>query len=259
MHYQSRLNAILGFLFLIFLSTAKCFGQENRFIFGKFITNQDDTLLYRLAEPDYNPNRKYPLVIFLHGSGERGNDNISQLKWGVLNFVTDENISLYPAYILAPQCPADQDWSDFRSYKGKNIFHNKLPTPPMQLLLDLIPDLIKSKNIDPDRIYITGLSMGGFGTFDAIAYRPDLFAAAVPVCGGGDPQTVSTFKHIPIWIFHGVEDPAVSFENSWEMASALIKAGNHPGLTLYPETGHFAWLKAYQDQYMLQWLFRQHR
>jgi len=133
------------------------------------------------------------------------------------------------------------------------------PTKPMELLIGLVHQLIKTLPIDTNRIYITGLSMGGYGTYDAIERYPDLFAAAVPVCGGGDTSKATSIAHLPIWIFHGAEDPAVSPLYSLEMLQALTKAGAHPGFTQYPESGHFSWLGAYSDALMMEWLFRQHK
>ena len=101
--------------------------------------------------------------------------------------------------------------------------------------------------------------MGGFGTFDAITRYPDLFAAAVPVCGGGDTSKAGLFAHIPVWIFHGSEDPVVDPLLSVDMATALIRANAHPGLTLCPEFGHFSWLAAYSDPLLIEWMFRQHK
>ena len=113
--------------------------------------------------------------------------------------------------------------------------------------------------VDTNRIYITGLSMGGFGTFDAIERYPHLFAAAVPVCGGGDVSLAASIAHIPIWIFHGSEDAAVNPMISSDMLDALLKAGAHPGFTQYPEVGHFSWVEAYSDPLMMEWLFRQRK
>jgi predicted peptidase len=101
--------------------------------------------------------------------------------------------------------------------------------------------------------------MGGYGSFDAIERYPNLFAAAMPVCGGGDTSKAKSIAHIPIWIFHGAEDAAVDPQNAINMAEALRKAGAHPGLTIYPETGHFSWIAAYSDKQAMDWLFRQHK
>jgi predicted peptidase len=129
----------------------------------------------------------------------------------------------------------------------------------MELLIALINQVKKNFPVDTNRIYITGLSMGGFGTFDAIERYPGMFAAAVPVCGGGDVSKAAEIAQIPIWIFHGAEDAAVNPQYSLDMAEALRKAGAHPGLTMYPETGHFSWIAAYSDPAMMEWLFRQRK
>lgn len=191
---------------------------------------------------------------------ERGNDNESQLKWSVMNLATEQMMILHPAFIIAPQCPSDQLWSDIR-INGNNIEVKFAQTPskPMELLFQLIHQLIKTLPVDTNRIYITGVSMGGFGTYDAIERYPDLFAAAVPVCGGGDISRAASIAHIPIWIFHGSEDKVVNSNLSLEMVVALTKAGAHPGFTLYPEVGHYSMLPAYSDPLMVEWLFRQHK
>lgn len=253
-----KINYALILVFLIAGMNASQ-AQSSRFSFNKYIHN-GDTLNYRFLFPDYDTIRKYPLVIFLHGSGERGNDNEAQLKWGVMNFATDEMMTLHPAFVLAPQCPEKMQWANtMRATGGNDIHINPEPSKPMSLLIQLIHELIKNNRIDTNRIYITGLSMGGYGTFDAVERYPDLFAAAVPVCGGGDTSRVSSIAHIPIWIFHGAEDAAVNPLYSINMMKALINAGAHPGFTLYPEVGHFAWLAAYTDPKMMEWLFSQHK
>ena len=236
----------------------KVYAQVSPFHYRKYTNEKGDTLLYRFLESDYNPSRKYPLVIFLHGSGERGNDNIAQLKWGVMNFATDQNMKLHPAFVIAPQCPANAEWANY-SGEEKNASLSLEPSKHMALLIGLIQETVKNFPIDTNRIFITGLSMGGFGTFDAIERYPQLFAAAVPVCGGGNITKASSIKHIPIWIFHGAEDPAINSNFSLAMVEALTKAGAHPGYTQYPEVGHFSWIAAYSDPMMMEWLFRQHR
>lgn len=139
------------------------------------------------------------------------------------------------------------------------LHHQADPTNSMKLLLELIRELKSTLFIDSNRIYLTGLSMGASGAYDALARKPDLFATAVPVCGGGDKSKAALFAHVPVWIFHGAEDPGVSPDLSLKMAEALTKAGAHPGLTIYPEVGHFSWLGAYADPHMMEWKFRQHR
>ena len=247
------------FAFIFYMSAHSLFGQSLRFSFNKYI-DKGDTLNYRQLYPDSDTLRKYPLVIFLHGSGERGSDNEAQLKWGVMNFAADQNMMLHPALVIAPQCPEKISWSNFSHEKNSTEMHlQSTPTRPMELLIGLIHQLIKTMPVDSNRIYITGLSMGGYGTYDAIERYPNLFAAAVPVCGGGDVSKASSIKHIPIWIVHGAEDPAVNPLYSLDMLQALTKAGAHPGFTQYPEVGHFSWLGAYSDPLIMEWLFRQHK
>ncbi|MBS1974794.1 MAG: prolyl oligopeptidase family serine peptidase [Bacteroidetes bacterium] len=237
------------------------FGQSSsRFGASQFINEKGDTLNYRLLFPDADNMRKYPLVVFLHGSGERGNDNEAQLKWGAMNFASDKNMALHPAIVIAPQCPEKMSWSNVSWQRDKSeAILQAAPSKPMELVIGLIHQLEKTMPIDTNRIYITGLSMGGFGTYDAIERYPNLFAAAVPVCGGGDITKAASIAHIPIWIFHGAEDPAVNPDLDHKMFEALLKAGSHPGYTEYPETGHFSWLAAYSDEHMMEWLFRQHK
>lgn len=248
------------FLILTFYcATNEVFSQTpSRFSYEKYIQD-GDTLLYRQLYPDYDTIRKYPLVIFLHGSGERGNDNEAQLKWGVENFATDEMMKLHPAFVIAPQCPNNQGWSNFSNTNQGNMMLKPTPSKSMEMVIELIRKVEKNFPVDTNRIYITGLSMGGFGTYDAIERYPKMFAAAVPVCGGGDVSKASEIAKIPIWIFHGSEDAAVNPQYSLDMAEALRKAGAHPGLTMYPETGHFSWIAAYSDPAMMAWLFRQHK
>lgn len=253
MKYIKLMTSCLTF---IFCSTHFALSQSSsRFSYNKYIEN-GDTLNYRMLFPDADTFRKYPLVIFLHGSGERGNDNEAQLKWGVMNFATDQNMMLHPAIVLAPQCPEKMSWSNF---SRTTMTLESAPTKPMELLIGLIYQSIKKLPVDSNRIYITGLSMGGYGTYDAIERYPNLFAAAVPVCGAGDTSRAKTIVHIPIWIFHGAEDPAVNPKYSLQMLEALTRAGAHPGFTQYPENGHFSWLGAYSDALMMEWLFRQHK
>jgi predicted peptidase len=259
--YAGSKSVLFILLMAIFTAYAgMAHAQESRFGYAHYTNGKGDTLNYRILYPDYDTMRKYPLVIFLHGSGERGNDNKAQLKWGVLNFATDQMLMQHPAIIVAPQCPEKMQWANFSGFRTNGLLR-LLPEPsmPMQLVIGLIHQLIKQAPVDTDRIYITGLSMGGFGTYDAIERYPHLFAAAVPVAGGGDPTKASLIAHIPLWDFHGAEDAAVNPEYSRIMIRALWKTGAHPGYTEYPGVGHFSWLGAYSDPVVLAWLFRQHK
>src|SRR5262249_5923284 len=143
-------------------------------------------LPYRLMKPEgYDASKKYPLVIFLHGAGERGTDNEKQLVHGVPQFASKENREKYPCFLIAPQCPDKQSWVNV-DWSAEPHTIPKEPAESAKLVLNLIQSLQKEYSVDPKRIYITGLSMGGYGTWDLLARKPELFAAAVPICGGGD-------------------------------------------------------------------------
>jgi predicted peptidase len=249
------------FLVLFFCANAnETFSQTSAFSHEKYINETGDTLNYRMLYPDWNTLRKYPLIIFLHGLGERGNDNESQLKFGIMNLADDKISSMYPAFIIAPQCPQNMHWANIAEDSITHQIHLLTsPSNPIKLLIELIQKVKKDFPVDGNRIYITGLSMGGYGTYDAIERYPNLFAAAVPICGAGDTSKASLIAHIPIWIFHGAEDPTVNPLYSLYMLGALIKAGAHPGFTQYPEVGHFSDKGAYTDTQMIAWLFRQHK
>jgi predicted peptidase len=158
--------------------------------------------------------------------------------------------------VIAPQCPSGMGWANFNE---SDSTLKAEPSLPMKLLKELISKTLEEMPVDPAKIYITGLSMGGYGTYDAIMRYPELFAAAVPVCGGGDLSKAADIAHIPIWIFHAALDGVVNPVLSQKMLHALTEAGAHPGYTQYPETGHFAWIAAYSDSMMMDWLFKQHK
>jgi predicted peptidase len=249
----------ISFFALFLVASKNTLSQPPLFSYETYKNPSGDSLLYRFLFPDNDPTRKYPLVIFLHGAGERGNDNNAQLKWGVMNFATDENMKKHPAYVIAPQCPANMSWANTTRGKNGEIVLQNIPAKPMQLLMELIRDVIKKFQVDTNRIYITGLSMGGYGTFDALQRYPNFFAAAVPVCGSGDVSKAASIAHIPLWMFGGANDPTVNPNLLYDMVNALIKAGAHPGFTEYPNVGHFSWIAAYNDSIMMEWLFDQRK
>lgn len=227
-------------------------------LFDKLLyTSGKDTLPYRFLKP-VNPQAKktFPLLIFLHGAGERGNDNEAQLLH-IRELVLDpDNRSRFACYVLAPQCPKGSIWAN-HDRNGGSIAMRSSPSTPIQLLTELIEKIEKEFPIDPSRIYVTGLSMGGFGTWDLIARFPTRFAAAVPICGGGDPQTAPRIKHIPQWAFHGALDKTVPPAQSRTMIRALQDAGGIPGYTEYPDVAHDSWVYAYREPHLLPWLFDQ--
>ncbi len=214
---------------------------------------------YRLLTPkNYDAKQKYPLVIFLHGAGERGADNAVQLKHGAPLFVKPEVREKYPCFVLAPQCPPEQKWVDI-DWNSDTPKQPKKTTAPTALVLGVLEALQKEFSIDADRLYVTGLSMGGYGTWDLITRFPEKWAAAVPVCGGGEGAVAARAKAVPIWAFHGLEDKAVKPARSREMIDAIIAAGGKPLLSEYPYVAHESWTMAYAEPELLPWLFAQKR
>lgn len=204
---------------------------------------------------DENP----PLVLFLHGAGERGDDNEAQLRHGVSDLLAWLQREDKSAVVLAPQCRKGVWWAkldgDFRSPKGGSL--PKEPSLMMELVFGAVDRLVESESVDRKKIYVTGLSMGGFGSFAAVAYRPDFFAAAMPVCGGGDPATAAAMKKVPFYVFHGEGDRIVPVGASELMVEALRKAGGTAGFRKYPEVGHDSWSATYGDPEVWEWLFMQ--
>jgi len=218
----------------------------------KFEALQHGELLYRLlTPPDTKPGEKHPLLIFLHGAGERGNDNKAQLKWGAEFMLAAAE--KYGCYVVVPQCPRDKKWAEVDWSKMEHRMP-KEPSESMRLLMEVVADMQEKLPIDNDRLYIMGLSMGGYGTWDAIQRYPDMFAAAVPICGGGDETGAACIK-TPVWVFHGDKDTAVPVERSRKMVAAIKAAGGNPKYTEYPGCGHNSWSGAMAEPELPKWLF----
>jgi predicted peptidase len=216
-------------------------------------------LRYRMLEPLGNDTRcKYPLVIFLGGSRERGANNISQLKFAGPFFNNWENRQKCPCFVAIPQCPAGQNWVFKESYCGTVPLAPEA-TGPTQLTVELILSLERHLNVDSKRIYLMGISSGASGVWDLAARYPEMFAAAVPFAGCGDVNQASRLTRTSFWIFHGGLDLAVNPKCSRLMYQALLKAGGRPRYTEYPMTGHTCWIKAFRDPELLGWLFAQQR
>lgn len=216
-------------------------------------------LPYRLLKPlNYGTNIKYPIVVFLHGSGERGSDNSKQISHIAMWATRPAMRENFPCFILAPQCPDEKKWVDM-PWDGNEGTAPKKTSPVQQSLLGTLDSLVKEFSIDPDRIYIIGLSMGGYGTWDLITRFPDKFAAAVPICGGGDKTRAGRAKPVPVWAFHGTDDNVVLPVRSQDMVDGLRAAGGRASLTLYPGVGHDSWTPTFAEENLLPWLFAQKR
>jgi lysophospholipase L1-like esterase/dienelactone hydrolase len=250
MRFRLLLLFLLGFVFTV---------RGDDFEVRVFSSADGAKLPYRLLKPaNMDPARKYPLVVFLHGAGERGDDNKAQLKHGAPEFSKPEAREKFPCFVFAPQCPKDQTWSAVKGWTDAESFQ-KEPKPVMKLVLGAIDALTNDFTIDPDRIYVTGLSMGGYGSWDLISRHPEKFAAAIPICGGGDKDEAAVAKGVPVWAFHGLADNVVPPARSQEMIAALRAAGGTAALTEYPGVAHDSWTFAYSEPSLLPWLFAQRR
>jgi predicted peptidase len=258
--------APLVFLFLINIANAQKSSfpdTEDKFTSFQFETFElnGHVLPYRIYQPEIkNKEEKYPLVVFFHGAGERGNDNRTQLK----RFDPDPFWLNYPCYIVAPQCPRPDagegnEHSAWVNTHFGGVSHNmkESPTWPMQLSIELIKQIINTKNVDYSRVYVTGLSMGGYATWEILQREGNLFAAAVPICGGGDLNHADKMLSTAIWVFHGADDRTVPVERSQNMVNAIRESGGNPKYTEYPGVDHDSWSRTYQNQEVWDWLFMQ--
>lgn len=195
-----------------------------------------DYLLY--LPKDYDQQESWPLLLFLHGAGERGDDLDLVKRHGPPRLIAAGQE--FPFIVVSPQCPRDQWWEPFS-------------------LLALIDHISAEHRVDADRIYVTGLSMGGFGSWRLAAYAPERLAAIVPICGGGEVFWTRSFSHLPVWAFHGAKDTAVPLQRSVVMVEALKRSGGDPKFTIYPEAAHDSWTETYANPELYEWLLKQVR
>ena len=244
-------------LVLIFSLNSQALDKEK--FKANVFKNDDGQLNYRLFQSkDMKEGEKYPLVLTFHGSSSCGDDNISQLKErrGPLEIMDYTERKKVKAFILSPQCPGGQAWVNTPWY-GKSHTMPKEPAFAMKMTLALLDKLMKDLPIDKSRIYVTGLSLGGFGTWDIIQRKPELFAAAIPVCGGGDTAEAKKLAKLPIWIFHGDNDTIVYTKRSRDMFKALKAAKAKVQYTEYENTGHDSFTETYKNDKVLDWFFSQ--
>jgi predicted peptidase len=223
-------------------------------------------LPYRILYPDsFSPSKKYPLVLFLHGAGERGSDNEKQLTHGAALFLQPEVRRNFPAIVVFPQCPQEGYWAQVavdRTAQPYRLLFNyaQPPQPSLAAALELVRQLRRSGAVDKRRVYVAGLSMGGMGTFEAVHRQPRLFAAASPICGGGDAERLrKKQRRVPFWIFHGAADPVVGVQQSHDMVDALKALKADVQYTEYPGVGHDSWTQVFADPRWLAWMFAQKR
>jgi predicted peptidase len=215
-------------------------GKQVPRTFDKEITKRV-VLKYLLYLPEGYSNAKsaksWPLVLFLHGAGESGKDVNKVKVHGPPKLVAGGKE--FPFVLVSPQSPGF-GWD-------------------VDALKALVDEIKHKYRVDPDRVYVTGLSMGGFGTWALAAAYPKEFAAVMPICGGGEPIWARKIKDVPAWVFHGAKDPVVPLKRSEEMVNALKKAGGNVRFTVYPDAGHDSWTETYNNPQVYEWLLQQRR
>jgi predicted peptidase len=185
----------------------------------------------------YETQEQWPTILFLHGAGERGSNLEYVKRHGVPRIIEEQPD--FPFIAVSPQCPRGQYWS-------------------AASLSQLVDEAIASYRVDPDRLYLTGISMGGYGTWRLAAAQPQRFAAIAPICGGGNPGEACNLKNLPVWAFHGARDTIVPLSESEEMVEAVRACGGNVKFTVYPEAGHDSWTQTYNHPELFDW-FLQHR
>lgn len=245
----------------LFVSTM-AFAQDFSAFQAKHLVHRGDTLPYRILYPEgYNPEGSYPVLFFLHGAGERGNDNQKQLVHGAKLFLEDSIRTAFPAIVVFPQCPAESYWSnvDIQSTEagGREFYFRTKgkPSTAMSLFLRLVKHIGKHEAVDAQRVYIGGLSMGAMGTFEALRRKPKIFAAAFAICGGDNTANVKKYAHVPLWIFHGEQDNVVPPTHSHVLVTELKRLGASPQASFYPTANHNSWDDAFAEPDLIPWLF----
>ena len=216
-------------------------GGQHSQTFEKVVTKTLSCNHLLFLPEDYGEQEKdWPLMLFLHGAGERGNDLQKVKVHGPPKIV--EKQKDFPFIVVSPQCPGG-DWWDEK----------------LDVLANLLDDIVARYDVDTERIYLTGLSMGGYGTWALASKYPDRFAAIAPICGGGKRFMAYRLKDVPVWAFHGAKDSVVPLEESEEMVEAINARGGNAKLTIYPDAGHDSWTKSYDNQELYDWLLEHRR
>ena len=245
---------------LALLFATSVFAQHQKEYVKEYLVEGTDTLKLRVLYPkDFKKTESYPVALFLHGAGERGNDNEKQLIHGSKMFV--DSIEKHPAIVVFPQCQQNDFWANATVDRTTQPIALKFPkdskpTKGLHLVMRYLDELVKNPYIKKDQIYVGGLSMGGMGTFELLSRKPELFAAAFAICGGGNAELAEKYaKNTAMWVFHGAEDNVVNPQLSVDMVSALLKYGGKPNFNLYSEANHNSWDAAFAEPELLSWLF----
>jgi len=216
-------------------------GGQHSHAFNKTITKTLSCNYLLFLPESYGQEKKnWPLILFLHGAGERGSDIEKVKVHGPPKIVQTKKD--FPFIVVSPQCPEDEWWTD-----------------KTEMLINLLDDIVARYDVDTERIYLTGLSMGGYGSWALASKYPDRFAAVVPICGGGDPILARTLKDVPIWAFHGAKDSVVPVEESKRLVEAVNARGGNAKLTIYPDANHDSWTETYNNPKLYDWLLEHRR
>ena len=211
-------------------------GGQTKQVFRKKITKVVDCnyLLYLPADYEKDAKKRWPMIMFLHGAGERGDNLKLVAKHGPPKMIAQGKG--FDFIVVSPQCPNDLWWPE-----------------QTDVLINLLDEIEKKYRVDTDRVYLTGLSMGGYGTWTLAAREPKRFAAIAPICGGGERYAGYRLKNIPVWAFHGAKDNVVPVEKSKEMVEAVRKAGGDARMTVYPDADHDSWTQTYNNPELYEW------
>jgi len=252
-----KVRTVLGVVVLTVFAPVTSQGQEvvDGFAARTYIGAPSVSMPYRIYVPSQTARaRALPLIVYLHGGGGAGTDNLRQISGGNTagtRLLTSAAMQAkHPAFVVAPQMPGRTSWSDSDS---------DMPAPYARLVLELVEMLSKEFLIDADRIYVMGQSLGGRGAWDLVSKRPNVFAAAVPLCGDGNAQRVRAARHVAIWAFHGAKDPVVPVSGSRELVAALKSVGSPVKYTEYADVEHDVWTRAFAEPELPDWLFAQKR
>jgi len=251
----------LSSLFALCLIISSAYAQDlSKYKKENFIQGTD-TLKYRILYPEnFDATKKYPVVLFLHGRGESGNDNEKQLTHGSKMFLAESFRKDFPSIVIFPQCAENSYWSnvDIEVASGKRFFtfqKGGKPTKSMSLVLNLMDKVEHETYTDKNKFYVGGLSMGGMGTFEMLRRKSKTFAAAFAICGGDNVANAKRYKNVPLWIFHGGLDDVVNPQLSYNVFRELRKLGHEPKFTIYPKANHNSWDSAFAEPTLLPWLF----
>ena len=232
--------------------------RKHRYTGGEY---QDETFSYRMMAPEQiEPGKRYPVVLFLHGAGERGTDNQKQLLYFPALMAQPEQRKKYPCFVIAPQCRPGKQWVNVPWGAKNSTPLPEMPSDQLQVAWSILNAILNHPAADPQRVYLTGLSMGGYGSWDLACRHPETFAALAPICGGGDERQAAKLVDLPTWAFHGDADRAVPVERSRQMIEAIRAAGGEPKYSELPGVGHNSWNPAYRDpEGLIPWMFKQQR